>query len=139
FVLALWAVVAFMIQCGERDAARHAAPDAVPLQIEAHLPEGETQARHSVDVVFDRPMARLGDAPPSLERGRKLLVLEPQLSGTYAWIGTRTLSFSAAGGLPAATAFRARIPAGTVALDGAALTHDVVWEFSTERPQLVAS
>src|SRR5678815_3238137 len=93
-----------LVQCGERD-ARRASPNAAPLRVLTHLPEGETPARYSVDVVFERPMARLGDPAPKPSQGREILQLEPQPAGTYAWIGTRTLSFTAEGGLPPATAF----------------------------------
>ena len=108
---------------------------------EIKMGSGVTADDIAADVVdCDAILARTASFPAKVfEAGRKLLGLEPQPPGTYAWIGTRTLSFTAAGGLPVATAFRARVPAGIAALDGSRLPQEVVWEFTTPRPQLVAS
>ena len=132
------ALLALLAPCRERGRL----PESTgiePLKVEATLPRGETSRRGSIDVIFDRPMVQLGERPPSLEAGRKLLEIEPLMEGSYHWIGTRTLSWSVPGGLPEATVFRARVPAGTKALDGSRLAEDVAWEFATPRPEIVAS
>ena len=151
-LLALTAMIGIAVQCGERMERRAASgsgggrgsgsgvgADGSPLAVETRLPEGEVATRATVTVVFDRPVARLGDADPSPATGRKWLVLEPPAEGVYHWVGTRTLTFTALRGLPAATPFSVRVPAGVRALDGAELPQDVEWRFTTPRPELVAS
>ncbi len=124
--------------CGRH---RHAAtgPAGPDLTVAAALPRGETGTRASVDVVFDRPVVAMGAADPNPDQGRKYLELDPMPPGAYHWIGTRTLSYTVPGGLPAATRFRARVPAGLKAVDGSRLKSEVAWEFSTPRPRLTAS
>src|SRR5262245_35585546 len=128
-----------LAQCRERGPRSGSSPGAPPLAVEAVLPRGATPPRGSIDVIFDRPMVRLGERAPAREAARKLLEIDPEPPGNYQWIGTRTLSFSVPGGLPSATAFRARVPAGVSAPDGSRLREDVAWEFTTPRPEIVAS
>src|SRR5262245_11829002 len=125
-----------LVQCGER-AERTLSPQATPLGVEAFFPAGEIGTRSTVSVVFDRAVVRLGDRDPDFAAGREWLVLDPTVAGSYHWVGTRTLTFT--GALPSATEFRARVPAGARAIDGAQLQRDVEWRFTTPRPQLVAS
>ena len=142
FVVIVMAAAA-LVRCGQPAANRTKVPastggEAV-LDVIAHVPENDTPVRATVDVVFDRPMVALGAADPDARAGAKLLHIEPAVAGAYHWIGTRTLTFVANGGLPPATQFRARVPVGLRALDGAVLPRDVVWEFTTPRPEIVAS
>ena len=136
-VIAMAAVV--LVRCGQPAANRTKTRAAPALDVIAHVPAHDTPVRATVDVVFDRPMVPLGASDPDARAGAGFLHIEPAVAGAYHWIGTRTLTFVASGGLPPATRFRARVPAGVRALDGAVLPQDVAWEFTTPRPEIVAS
>ncbi len=130
--------VLLLAACGRKHPPSAEAPPG-DLAVAAALPRGEVESRASVDVVFDRPVVALGKKDPSLHDGAGILELDPRPEGYYHWVGTRTLSYVVTGGLPPATAFRARVKAGVKAVDGTRLAEAVTWEFSTPRPALVAS
>lgn len=108
------------------------------LRIISATPNGLTETRDQarmIVVIFNKPMVPLQELPQFEEKGP--LTFEPQLGGKYRWLGTSTLTFVPADTLPFATEYKAKVPAGTRALDGSTLTSDYKWTFQTPRPVLV--
>jgi alpha-2-macroglobulin len=98
-------------------------------------PVGEAELGSTINLVFDRPLRALdaGAAPPAL-------ALEPEVSGSWQWVGARGVTFVPAGRrLPAATAFRVTVPAGTRALDGTTLSAPYEYRFQTPPPHVLAT
>lgn len=68
------------------------------------------------------------------------LLLEPAVAGSWQWRGARGVSFvPTALRLPAATAFKVSVLAGTRALDGTELTSAFEFQFETPAPEVVSS
>ncbi len=107
-----------------------------PLEVIRFSPEGPVPVAGQISLTFDRPMVAvtahddLAEQPPPAE-------LQPDIPGTWRWVGTRTLVFEPeAARLPMATEFAVTVPAGIAAADGAELEEAVGWEFSTPPPEL---
>jgi len=68
------------------------------------------------------------------------VTLEPELPGTWRWIGTKTLTFEfddeTIDRFPMATEYVATIAAGTESANGNALAEEVSWTFRTPAPQV---
>lgn len=148
----VWALVAVVTACvgggsrmpavspnrtlgvGEREPGAHAEG---PFRVVFSGPTGESSAVSEISVVFSRPLRALelagSEAPPPVK-------LSPEVEGRWQWVGTHALVFvPAKGRLPGATRFSVEVPAGTRALDGAALGKAHTFAFSTPRPKLVRS
>lgn len=113
---------------------------ATELEILTVSPQGKVgipAATTDIVVTFAEPMVPLKATPEDLSTGP--LQISPPLQGTYRWMGTRTLVFSATERLPLATEFKLKVPAGTRALSGAELVVDYNWSFETARPLLLYS
>ena len=99
------------------------------LEVVMKRPEGEVTGSSVVTVSFNQPMvdANIGgavaDEPP--------FRLEPQVAGTYRWMGSRTAVFHPKEALPNATHFRVTVPAGTESLEGATLADEHSFDFRT--------
>ncbi len=100
----------------------------------SRLTETRDQSRMIV-VIFNKPMVPLQALPQFEEKGP--LMFDPPLSGKYRWLGPSTLTFVPADTRPFATEYKAKVPAGTRALDGSVLASDYEWTFQTPRPVLV--
>ncbi len=113
-----------------------------PLQVLRFAPEGEVLLAPFVNVTFNQPMVPL-TALDDLAALDVPVRLEPDLPGTWKWIGTRTLRFeadpTAADRLPMATEFVATVPAGTASTTGGVLAEAVTWRFRTPPPRLISS
>lgn len=113
---------------------RAASPETLAVVFGA--PSGETTAASEVTLVFNKPMRKLGlsphDPPPPVR-------LRPPVPGSWDWVGTSALRFTAATPLPGATAFQVEVPAGTRALDNSPLQEAYSLAFSTPRPALATS
>ena len=108
------------------------------LRIISATPRGLTETRDQsgmIVVIFNKPMVPLQELPQFEEKGP--LTFEPQLPGKYRWLGTSTLTFVPADTLPFATEYKAKVSAGTRALDGSMLASDFEWTFQTPRPVLM--
>ena len=105
-----------------------------PLVAPQIAPQGEVRQESVVRVRFDEPMVKLSrvgvaDKVPA--------TIAPPTSGTWRWIDTRVLTFTASGSrLPAATEFVVTVPAGTRALSGASLTADEKVKFATSAVEI---
>jgi uncharacterized protein YfaS (alpha-2-macroglobulin family) len=99
-------------------------------------PRGAATLGSSVNLVFNKPLRPLTEAaapaPP--------IGLSPEVAGSWQWRGARALSFvPTLGRLPAATAFRVSVPAGTRALDAELLAAPYEFQFETPAPQVVGT
>ena len=115
---------------------------AGPLEVLRFSPEGEIPVAPFINITFNQPMvplATLGDLGAEEVPAR----LEPDLPGTWRWLGTRTLTFQYDSALidrlPKATAYRVSVPAGTQSATGNVLAETVEWTFSTPPPRVTAT
>ena len=136
-----WAAIAVMaiLSCAAYSDAQQVTSNP-ELKVLSATPRGSTITRdqsHTIAIMFNKPMVALKAVPEDESSGP--LVVEPAVKGKYRWLGTSTLTFVPTDTLPFSTVFRARVPAGTRALDGSTLNQDYVWTFETPRPQLVRS
>ena len=98
----------------------------VPPQIS---PQGEVKEQSVVSVRFDEPMVKISRVGIAQSVPA---TIAPAVAGTWRWIDSRVLTFTAAGPrLPAATEFVVTVPAGTRALSGATLSGDETAKFAT--------
>ena len=143
-VIALAVLVFLTGDCDKKATQTSRIPPPAGIEIKGDLsilhasPSGQLQTALEADeivVIFDHPMAALEPLP--LKENTDFLKFDPSLSGTYQWLGTRTLSFKPKGRWPWASEFRVSIPAGTVSLDGYSLKKDYSWTFVTARPRLI--
>ncbi len=107
------------------------------LEIAMVSPRGDTEALHSIDVVFSEAMVPLGGrlrgkiAPP--------LAITPAIPGSFSWIGSRVLSFVPRSDIPPGTRLTCRVPEGIRSLEGKETSADYAWEIVVGRPRLLAS
>ena len=125
--------------------ATESAPSAVdtgPLKVERFAPEGEIPIAPFVSVTFSQPMVPLGTLANLSEKDVPVKI-EPSLSGTWRWLGTKTLTFEydskLIDRLPKATEYHATVPAGTKSITGGTLAEAVTWTFKTPPPKIVTS
>jgi uncharacterized protein YfaS (alpha-2-macroglobulin family) len=141
-VLALWSLLSACISVPEanvRSSLELLAPPGDeeldgPLRVAFAGPVGDAPSESEIAIVFNRPMRALGaqDAKvPPFE-------LSPPIEGRWEWIGSRALRFVPSQGLPNATHFSIKLPAGAAGTSGQALASDYQWEFTTPSPTLTA-
>jgi alpha-2-macroglobulin len=113
---------------------------AEPLEVLRYAPEGEISIAPFVSITFSQPMVPLGTLG-DLAAGSVPVMIDPPLTGTWRWLGTKTLTFEYDSDLidrlPKATAYTATIPAGTKSVTGGVLAKTVTWDFSTPPVQVV--
>jgi len=112
-------------------------PDPVelgPLAVLRYSPEGEIPIAPFVNITFNQPMVALGTIS-DLAEGDVPVQIEPDLPGTWRWLGTKTLNFQYDSELidrmPMATEYVVTIPAGTQSATGGVLAETVQFSFST--------
>ncbi len=102
-------------------------------------PLGRVEVAQQVVAQFDRKMVALSD----LDAMSAQVPLDCEgVEGSLRWAGTSTAVInppSDAARWPMATEFSCVIPAGTAALDGAALAEEVRWSFSTRPPEVTGA
>jgi uncharacterized protein YfaS (alpha-2-macroglobulin family) len=120
------------------------APDPVsagPLEVLRFAPEGEIPLAPFVNVTFNQPMVPLGTLN-DLAAEEVPVQLDPDLPGTWRWLGTKTLTFQFDSAeidrMPMATEYQATIPAGTESVSGGVLGETVSWSFSTPPPKVIS-
>lgn len=118
-----------------RPAPAPSRPDAIPLRVVRHQPDGVEQEAHAISVTFNQPMV----AVTSLDQveSRVPLRIQPPVPGTFRWLGGRTVSFEPKGRIPFATAFTVTVPAGTRAASGQELEEEFRFTFATPRPRVL--
>lgn len=112
-----------------------------PLEVVRFAPEGEIPLAPFINVTFNQPMVPLGTLD-DLAAEEVPLQLEPDLPGTWRWLGTKTLTFqfdsTEIDRLPMATEYQATIPAGIESAVGGVLDEAVSWSFSTPPVQVIS-
>lgn len=109
---------------------------AGPPQVIMNLPQGIAEKENSpITVVFDRPMVPVTTLAASSNLGFPLK-LEPNVAGTYKWLGTNTIQFLPDHLVPATT-YKVTVPKGVTDLYGAALPQDMTWQFDTLHPSVL--
>jgi uncharacterized protein YfaS (alpha-2-macroglobulin family) len=109
------------------------------LQVLRFAPEGEVAIAPFISVTFNQPMVPLNTLEALSEEEAPVQVT-PSISGSWRWLGTRTLNFLADSELydrlPMATEFTVTIPAGIESVSGKSLAETVQFRFSTPPPIL---
>lgn len=101
-----------------------------------NLPQGIAEKENApITVVFDRPMVPVTTLAGSTNLGFPLKI-EPNVSGTYKWLGTNTLQLLPDHLVPATT-YKVTVPKGITDLYGAALPQDMTWQFDTLHPSIL--
>ena len=112
-----------------------------PLEVLRYAPEGEIPLAPFVNITFNQPMVPLTTIN-DLAAEDVPVRLEPDLPGTWRWVGTKTLTFqydsTEIDRLPMATEYDVTIPAGTESANGGVLAETVRWSFSTPPPKMTA-
>ena len=122
---------------------------AGPLEVLRFAPEGEIPIAPFLSVTFNQPMVPLTTLA-ELSAADVPVKITPELTGTWQWLGTKTLTFeyksadaaSQAGGettidrFPKATEYTIEIPAGTKSATGGELAEAVTWTFRTPPPKM---
>ncbi|MCD4699470.1 MAG: Ig-like domain-containing protein, partial [Phycisphaerae bacterium] len=108
--------------------------EAGPLEVLRYSPEGEIPIAPFVNITFNQPMVALSTINDLAEIDVPVQI-EPALSGTWRWLGTKTLNFQYDSELidrmPMATEYMVTIPAGTQSATGGVLADTVQFSFST--------
>ena len=113
-----------------------------PLEVLRFAPEGEIPVAPFINLTFNQPMVALGTLSDLAEADVPVRI-EPDLPGTWRWLGTRTLNFQYDSALidrlPKATVYRVTVPAGTTSAVGGRLAETVEWSFTTPPPKVTFS
>lgn len=113
-----------------------------PLHVLRHQPDGDVPVAPYLSITFDQPMVPVGTVG-QVNASDVPVTITPQISGTWQWIGTRTLRFDyapeAAGDpvvdrLPMATTYAVTVPDGTTSATGGVLADEVSFTFTTPPP-----
>jgi uncharacterized protein YfaS (alpha-2-macroglobulin family) len=120
------------------------APEQVvtgPLEVLRYAPEGEIPIAPFVNVTFNQPMVPLTTLE-DLTAEDVPVIIEPDLPGTWRWLGTKTITFQYDSDLidrlPMATEYTVTVPAGTESASGSLLAEAVEFSFNTPPPSLVS-
>ncbi len=113
-----------------------------PLEVLRFAPEGEIPIAPFVNITFNQPMVPVGTLE-DLALEKVPVRLEPNLPGTWRWLGTKTLTFQYDSDLidrlPKATEYHVTIPAGTRSAVGGELAESVAWTFSLPPAKLTST
>ncbi|MFC1997268.1 alpha-2-macroglobulin family protein [Chloroflexota bacterium] len=111
-----------------------------PLEVLRYAPEGEIPIAPFINVTFNQPMVPLATVEDLAQEDVPVIVV-PDLSGTWRWVGTQTLTFNYDSDLidrlPMATEYRVTIPEGTQSATGGILAETVEFTFSTPPVKVV--
>lgn len=108
-----------------------------PLRVLRVAPKDEVRLAPNLSVTFSQPMVAVTSHADSIAQGVPVKI-EPQVKGTWRWIGTKTLLFEPKPRFPMATRFTAWVPAGSPSALGSKLAADKKWSFTTPTPQLTS-
>jgi uncharacterized protein YfaS (alpha-2-macroglobulin family) len=107
---------------------------AGPLEVVRFSPEGEIPVAPFISITFNQPMVPVTTLKDL--SGKDIPVkVDPDLTGTWRWVGTKTLTFNydskLIDRLPKSTAYTVTIPSGTKSQTGGILEKAVEWKFTT--------
>ncbi|MFO8036101.1 MAG: alpha-2-macroglobulin family protein [Anaerolineales bacterium] len=110
-----------------------------PLKVLRYSPEGEVPIAPFISVTFNQPMVPL-DTLEGLADEEVPVEVSPDVSGTWRWLGTKTLNFQSDSEeydrLPMATKYQVTIPEGVASMSGQVLEETVQFAFQTPPPTL---
>lgn len=111
-----------------------------PLQVLRYAPEGEISIAPFISVTFNQPMVPVGTLA-DLANQAVPVKIEPELPGTWRWLGVKTLTFqydsTLIDRLPQATRYTVTVPSGIKSVNGAVLESTVSWSFTTPAPKVL--
>src|ERR1041384_5438461 len=116
-------------------AAAIASDAAPPLKVIRATPEGSADPGAVVAVTFDRPVAGSLDRAVDPEA---VLVLVPQIPGTFEWRDPVTVRFRPAAPLQAALTITVTVRPGVTAMDGSTLAEPYRFSFRVSGPRVLA-
>src|ERR1041384_6608036 len=116
-------------------AAAIASDAAPPLKVIRATPEGSADPGAVVAVTFDRPVAGSLDRAVDPEA---VLVLVPQIPGTFEWRDPVTVRFRPAAPLKAALTIHVTVRPGVTAMDGSTLAEPYRFSFRVSGPRVLA-
>lgn len=121
------------------ESAQPVSVESGPLKVLRYSPEGEIPIAPFVNITFNQPMVPIGTLG-DLAASEVPVKIEPALTGTWRWLGTKTLNFqydsTLIDRLPKATVYHVTIPARTKSATGGVLEQTVEWSFSTPAPKV---
>ena len=106
-----------------------------PLKVLRATPEGKVPLAPNLSVTFSQPMVAVTSHADSVARGVPVR-LTPKVTGTWRWVGTRTLLLEPKVRFAMATSYRAEVPATATSARGVKLGKARVWTFTTPAPRL---
>ncbi|MCJ7703506.1 MAG: MG2 domain-containing protein [Anaerolineales bacterium] len=110
-----------------------------PLEVLRYSPEGDIPIAPFMNVTFSQPMVPLNTIA-DLAAEDVPVIIQPSLSGTWRWLGTKTLNFQYHSDLidrmPMATEYQVTIPAGTTSAVGGVLEESLQFTFNTPPPTI---
>jgi uncharacterized protein YfaS (alpha-2-macroglobulin family) len=106
-----------------------------PLKVIRATPEGSADPGAVVAVTFDRPVA--GSLDRAVDPGA-VLVLVPQIPGTFEWRDPVTVRFRPAAPLQAALSITVTVRSGVTAMDGSTLAEPYRFSFRVNGPRVLA-
>jgi uncharacterized protein YfaS (alpha-2-macroglobulin family) len=108
--------------------------EAGPLEVLRYAPEGEIPIAPFINITFSQPMVPITSVE-DLSEAEVPVEVEPDLEGTWRWLGTKTLNFQYDSDLidrlPMATEYTVTIPSGTTSATGGVLEETVQFAFRT--------
>jgi hypothetical protein len=108
--------------------------DTGPLEVLRYAPEGEIPIAPFINITFNQPMVPITTVE-DLSEAEVPVDVDPDLNGTWRWLGTKTLNFQydseLIDRLPMATEYTVTIPAGTTSTTGGVLAESVQFAFRT--------
>ena len=113
------------------------------LQVTQIIPEdGATEIAVDTPIflMFNRPVVPLAAlSDPSNSNLPDPLSISPRIEGSGEWVNTSIYAFTPSEPMRGGTTYVLTVPAGLSDTTGGLLAHDLVWSFSTERPEVVWS
>ncbi len=110
-----------------------------PPRVTSVVPEPDSDAIAAdarIVVSFDRPIAPL-TTTGDLAAYPSPIVVTPPLEGVGEWINASIFSFTPSGYYAGGSNVTVTVPAGFMAVDGAATVEDYTWTFTTLPPQVI--
>jgi len=117
--------------------AGKAASPADPLKIVLATPTGDQDVLYAIDVTFSEPVVALGTRGERQERGP--IRFQPELKGTFTWVGTSAVSFVLSEPPPEGKTITCVVGRGLKSLDGSVLPADHTWTINYRRPRLIGA
>jgi len=107
------------------------------LKVISATPQGDLNSlddSKAITITFNRPVVALSGVEKDVDEGPVSIM--PEVSGTYRWMGTSTLSFIPDKKLEYSTRYVVRVKAPITSVVGSIMAKDFDFSFVTPRPQV---